>query len=296
MSKSKFFVEQVKRGVTEGGMACGPVSGDVIVTIKYRKNDEPSRWLSNMQSMGFSTFYVDDFDPFDLLMSGDVENPKFGAGRIDEFEGVEIGFYEEMYETFDENKDNPAVLLLRYLIAVAQSSQEEIDDLIKLVEGHYIDEINVPISEDEEDFWRNKGFLIECAKCKIANGGVVCGPESSIVVATVKYRFGFETKWLTNIEVGGIPNFYLSDCDIFNEYDDEEVLENCFINKFEEISVSDYSEIDSALNAERLYLGADLIYFLVLITRSGEEKTQELIEAAEGEYLDDVDFLGEVFY
>ena len=154
--KSRFFVEQVKCGVTEGGMACGPVSGDVIVTIEYRKDDGPSQWLSNAECMGFATIYLNDFDPFDVLMSGDVENPKYGLGMTSEFEGLEFGDYEDMFEACAQDKDNPAVPLLRYLVAVTRCSSDETKDLIALAEGKYIDEVEVPLSDIEKEYWEDQ--------------------------------------------------------------------------------------------------------------------------------------------
>ena len=151
--EKRFFVEQVKCGVTEGGIACGPVSGDVIVTIKYRKDDGPSQWLSNAECMGIANIYKNDFDPFEILMSGDADNPKFGLGMTDEFEGISFNDYEDMFAAFGENEGNSAVALLRLLIAVTRGTEKETKTLIAMAEGKYIDEVDVPISDIEEDYF-----------------------------------------------------------------------------------------------------------------------------------------------
>ncbi len=289
MSKSRFFVEQVKCGVTDNGIPGS--GGDTIVTIKYRKNDGPSQWLSNAGCMGYCNIYLNDFDPFDLLVSGDEDDPKFGTGLSDEFEGIEFDDYEEMFEAFEEDKDNPAVLLLRYLVDVTYAGDEEAEELIKMAEGKYIDEIDVPISELEDDYWADKGYRIDRVKCELMNNGIGCGPGSDLVVAAVQYTRGFETKWLTNVEAAGVPNFYLSDEDIFDKIGDEEATEKYYINKFENIALGDYRDIDESIENNIRDCSNDLIKFVVLITRCNDKKMKKLIKAAEGEYLDEIDGL-----
>lgn len=149
---SRFFIEKVKCGVTNGGMACGPVLGNVIVTIQYRKENGASEWISNAECMGIATIYHNEFDPFDTLMSEDVDNPKFGVGMIDSFEGISFYDYEDMFEAFVENKDNAAIPLLRLLIAVTRAASDDVKRLIAMSEGKYVDEIDIPISDIEEEY------------------------------------------------------------------------------------------------------------------------------------------------
>ena len=145
---SRFFVERVKCGVADSGMP----GGDVIVTIQYRKDDGPSQWISNAECDGYATIYLNDFDPFDVLMSEDDENEKRGVGMIDSFENIEFNDYEDMFDAFSEDEDNPVVPLLRYLIAVTRCGKDEQDKLIAAAQGKYIDEVEVPISDIEEDY------------------------------------------------------------------------------------------------------------------------------------------------
>ena len=149
---SRYFIEKIKVGVTEGGVACGPVSGDIIVSIKYKKDNEASKWLSNAECMGIPNIFINDYDPFELLMSGDVEDPKWGIGMTNSFEEIDFNDYEDMFEAFLENETNSANQLLRLLIAVTCLSDEEKSALISVTEGKYVDEVDVPISDIEEDY------------------------------------------------------------------------------------------------------------------------------------------------
>ena len=145
---SRYYIEKVYVGFADSG-----ISGvDVIVTVQFKKDGESSQWLSNADCGGFCTFYQNDFNPFDILVSGDIENPQFGVGMIDSFEGVEFDDYEDIFDYYVDNKDDSAVALLRYIIALTRSAKDEVDELILLAEGKYIDEIEVPISDLEEDY------------------------------------------------------------------------------------------------------------------------------------------------
>ena len=73
---SRFFVECVKCGVTESGVADGPVEGAVIATVKYTK-DGVTKWLTNAEFTGIPNFYLTDEDVFDQFMGQDVDNEEF---------------------------------------------------------------------------------------------------------------------------------------------------------------------------------------------------------------------------
>ena len=71
-----------------------------------------------------------------------------------------------------------------------------------------------------------KRFFIEDAKCDISAGGFACGPVFGNPVVTIKFKDDDETKWLSLVEVEGIPNCFLTDEDIHEklvteDFDDE---------------------------------------------------------------------------
>ena len=37
----RYLIEDAKCGLTEGGMACGPVSGNAVVSVKYSDGERP---------------------------------------------------------------------------------------------------------------------------------------------------------------------------------------------------------------------------------------------------------------
>ena len=150
----RYFIEEIKCGESEGGVACGPVSGSFNVSIKYSV-DGVSKWLSNADVGGIPNFFLTEEDVFQKLCDDDMSeefNNYMNAHYAGDFEGLDLGEYWDVYNSFSENPDNPAVPLVRLLVTLSRCHREEEAELIELATGKYIDEIDVPMSEDEEDW------------------------------------------------------------------------------------------------------------------------------------------------
>lgn len=152
----RYFIEEVKCGVTEGGMACGPVGGSVVTSIKFRENNEAPNWLNLVEVSGIPNAYISDKDVYDDLIKEDFDDKEFNDYMEDhfeaDFEGIDLTDYAGAFECMYDDQDNPAVPLIRYLITLTRCSTDEVEGLIKLVTGKYIDEVEVPMSEDEEEW------------------------------------------------------------------------------------------------------------------------------------------------
>ena len=152
----RYFIENVRCDITDGGMACGPVGGSVVVTAKI-KEDEETKWFSIVEAMGFPNAYVTEKDIFDDLVEEDFDNKEFTAycqeHFVDDFNGVAVGpDYSDIFDSIAEDPENPAVPLIRYMIVVLRCPMEEVDGLTKMAEGKYADELeNIPVSDIEEE-------------------------------------------------------------------------------------------------------------------------------------------------
>ncbi len=153
----RFFVEQVKCNNEDRGVACGPVGGPICTSVKFKKNDEPSRWIELDEVDGMPIFYLSDEDMFDIHISMDISDDEIEAmeeTHIKEFEGISLSTdYSDYYEQFSNDQEtNPATKLLRYIILINKSSSEELENLIGLATGKFIDEVDIPISAEEQDY------------------------------------------------------------------------------------------------------------------------------------------------
>ena len=135
--------------------------------------------------------------------------------------------------------------------------------------------------------------FVECVKCGVADSG----PGVGAVNATVKFTKDGVTKWLTNSEVTGIPNFYLTDEDIYDRLMEQDfanddfmaMLEASSIDTFEGIKLSgDYDEIEEAMDEADNEAAAALLEYIIEITRCSMDDLDDFIKAGTGKYADEI--------
>ena len=152
----RYLIKEAKCDVTKGGMACGPVGGNVVVSVTI-SDAEKTQYLSMVEAAGIPNFYLTDHDIFDDLVKEDFEDEAFTevmvASYISNFEGIDVsdeyvGMLRDMYKDLE----NPAVPLLRYIIVLARCPMEDVEKLISMASGKYADEIEIPVSDVEEDY------------------------------------------------------------------------------------------------------------------------------------------------
>ena len=132
----RYFIEDAKCGVTGGGVACGPIGGSSVASIKFREDDGESKWISLVEVDGFPEAMLSDRDVFDDLIKEDIEDEEFMAYSqehwIHDFNGIKFG--ESYYHTFAsifEDNENPAIPLIKYLIVLAQCPRSQEEELIR---------------------------------------------------------------------------------------------------------------------------------------------------------------------
>lgn len=135
----KYFVEMVRCGV---GEETGPAVVPVNVSVKFNCGGE-SKWLTNSELAGIPNFYLTNKDIFDKFMKNDFEDDdEIENSFIDEFAGIKLGAdYDEIEKELVRKQDNPACKLIGYIIKLTQCDMDDVEPLIKAIEGKYIDEI-----------------------------------------------------------------------------------------------------------------------------------------------------------
>lgn len=143
-----------------------------------------------------------------------------------------------------------------------------------------------------------KRYYIEDVKCDVLSGG----PDPGIVCTSVKYKNGSTSKWLTNVEVDGLPNFYLTDDDIFDKVmaddgdeDFQKYRDEHFIEEFDGIELGEYEDIVDSIMENEEDPAASLIKFVIAVTRSDMESTQELIQTGKGKNAEEIEiYIGDL--
>lgn len=144
----RYMIEEAKYGYVDFGP-----DAVAVATVKYNDGRE-TRYLSLAEVSGIPNFLLTKEDIFDKLMDEDDSDPNFWDGINDltifEFNGINISVeYSDAISSIRENEDNPAAPLLRYIIALVRN--EETQQIIDMGTGKYADELDIPLSDVEED-------------------------------------------------------------------------------------------------------------------------------------------------
>ena len=141
---ARFFIEDVKCGVTEGGFACGPVFGDVIAEAKIKSDTGEVSFFCLAEVTGIPVFMKTDRSTYDEQMQ-DNYSDEF-IEYLDDHTLGEID-YTDVYT----NPDMEYHDVLQYLSHIVLSGWEECIPFMESTKGKWLDEIEIPISEDEQD-------------------------------------------------------------------------------------------------------------------------------------------------
>ena len=72
---------------------------------------------------------------------------------ISDFAGIEFdAYYDTTFACMAEDPENPAIPLIRYLITLVRCPMREVEGLIKMAAGKYADELDIPMSDVEEEY------------------------------------------------------------------------------------------------------------------------------------------------
>ncbi|MBQ5956167.1 MAG: hypothetical protein IJL46_01195 [Clostridia bacterium] len=158
----RYYIENVKYGITDGGIACGPIGGNIVVTIQFKDSDK-TQWISLIDVTGIPNIYLTDRDVFQDLIKEDFDDIEFTTyitnHSIDNINGIELGSeYDDIFNSIDNDPENPVVPLIKYLINLARAGEDETDFLISQGISKYADEIKAPESDVEERCLYNKNI------------------------------------------------------------------------------------------------------------------------------------------
>ena len=145
------WIEDVKCGIGENGMACGPAGGPVVAEIKVRTDGNETFYMCLAEMMGSPNFYRTEESTYDIHMDMDADEEVFD--KLNEH-CLDTGDYSEIFEDPEaENYD-----LYRLLIALVRADWDEMEELQKRSTGRYLHEIDIPVSDVEQDYLEETGY------------------------------------------------------------------------------------------------------------------------------------------
>ena len=150
----RYFIEAVKRSTVAADPAAGHTAGQVVATVRYNEGRE-SKWLSLIEIGGMPFVALSDKDIHDNIAAGDFGGEGFAEFMdrlfISDFDGIEVSAdYYDTFQNIYNDPANPAVPLIRYLIALARCDENEVEALIEMAAGNFADELDIPAGSEED--------------------------------------------------------------------------------------------------------------------------------------------------
>lgn len=150
---TRYLIEEAKCGYDTCVDGCGP-HVTVASAIRYKGDNGETGWIYCVQPEGlWPMIALHTEDVYEEIISGEFpEGPDYEANT---FGGLSWEPGDEdagLFELFHKNKDNGAANLIHYAYDLCTCPRNSEAKLLALGIGHYSDEIDVPILDDEQ-YW-----------------------------------------------------------------------------------------------------------------------------------------------
>ena len=134
---AKLLIEDIKVGVTGGGVACGPVPGSVVTEMKLRNTEDDSVMFYGITEVdGIENYLKSNESLYDFQIEDDVSD-EAGWEKV----------YAANVQDYDE--DDPIWKLLYFFVRAEWDAVEEMKP--KCI-GKFLEDIEIPcVPSDEED-------------------------------------------------------------------------------------------------------------------------------------------------
>ena len=145
---ARFFIEDIKCGLGEGGMACGPVSGPVVAEAKVKDDKGEVFYLSLAEVDGFPNFFQTEKSTYEMQVSQNMTDEDVSYLN-DNYISVD-GDYDNLFEMTEE--DEELLPLLKYLTYIVRADWDECKEFQEKTKGKYLDEFEIPPCDLEEEY------------------------------------------------------------------------------------------------------------------------------------------------
>ena len=142
---ARYRVLEAKCGVGAGGMACGPVSGPVVGEIKLADESGKEFYLCLAEVDGIPNWFKTDRSTIDEQ----IEETSEDVFDYLNDHYIDIGEYVDVFD----DPEAELYQVYRYLIYLVRCEREQEEPFIRSTVGKYLDEMEIPMSDSEEEYF-----------------------------------------------------------------------------------------------------------------------------------------------
>ncbi len=150
----RFLIEDVKVGVSKGGVTCGNVGGSVVAEVCIRDTEkEIVRFHTLVETDGSLSIYESDVGSYDIHIREDSDDEKAWQ-FVSDMELGEYFNYDEFFEDLVNLKtcDEEHTMIWWYLVYLVRAGWEDIKKMKEMSLGRFLEEIIIPISDVEQEY------------------------------------------------------------------------------------------------------------------------------------------------
>ena len=136
MGIRKHLIEDIKVGVSGGGMACGPVSGCVVTEMQLRDTEDNSIMFYGITEVeGIENYLKSEESLYDIQITDDSSDEE-GWNKV----------YAANIQDYDEN--DPIWKLLYYFV---RADWDSVNEMKPKCIGKHLEDIEIPVYDEDED-------------------------------------------------------------------------------------------------------------------------------------------------
>lgn len=147
---ARYFIEDIRCDVGNGGMACGPVSGPVVAEAKVKDDKGEAFFLSLAEVDGLPNFFQTAKSTYDMQISQEMSDEDIDYLNDHYVDAGIEGDYNNLFEMTEDDTD--LLPLLRYLTYIVRADWDACKRFQEETKGKYLNEFEIPMSDLEEEY------------------------------------------------------------------------------------------------------------------------------------------------
>ena len=154
---SRMMIEEIKVGVSKGGVACGPVSGNVVAEVRIRDMEEGTVTFHALSEVaGTLNFTATSESTYDIQIRDD-------ADEEEAWEQVQEGYvggydsYEDFYADLEKHETCTEAMapVWKYLAYLVRADWDAIDHMKTISTGKCLGDFELPVCDAEQEYLNN---------------------------------------------------------------------------------------------------------------------------------------------
>ena len=148
------MIEDVKIGVSKGGMACGPVEGHVVAEVRIRDTETNTVTFYAVTEVGGTLNFASTPESTYDIQIEENYNDKEAWKKVDDGEDGGYSDYDEFYEDLEKHEicNEAFAPIWKYLAYIVSVNWDEVNRMKAESIGKCLGEFEIPVCDAEQEY------------------------------------------------------------------------------------------------------------------------------------------------